>query len=273
MATYKPAKTLEEQIEYLRNNKRVQFNIIDEKNAKDILFKYNYINVISPYKHHFAKLNSKKEVIKVNGNHVYERDVEFSEYYELYKSEREKYPIISKNIILFETVFKSIFSYRVLTSYTLESKSDVLNFLDAVRMRIPNNNHYSEERINHMNRHIDEIKANINNYHDVYCFFDRMSLDQTLTVYCGLEYKEQDKIFKDCKKVGIDFGVDKTPDFISKFFTLIAVRNCVMHCNSLEILIRFYNPKTKALRDSTNRKRFTTMIKYLSKEKGYTNMV
>lgn len=86
MARYKSAKTLEEQIEYLKSNKRVRFNIIDEKSAKDILFKYNYINVISPYKHHFAKLNSKKEVIKVDGNHVYERDVEFSEYYELYKA-------------------------------------------------------------------------------------------------------------------------------------------------------------------------------------------
>lgn len=67
--------------------------------------------------------------------------------------------------------------------------------------------------------------------------------------------------------------MDKTPDFISKFFALIAVRNCVMHCNSLEILIRFYNLKTKTLRDSTNKKRFTTMIKYLSKEKDYTDMV
>lgn len=47
----------------------------------------------------------------------------------------------------------------------------------------------------------------------------------------------------------------------------------MMHCNSLEILIRFYNPKTKTLRDSTNKKRFTTMIKYLSKEKDYTDMV
>ena len=90
MITYKSAKKLEEQIEYLKNNKRVCFNVIDEKNAKDILFKYNYINVISPYKHYFAKLNNKKEVIKMDGNHVYERDVEFNEYYELYKSEREK---------------------------------------------------------------------------------------------------------------------------------------------------------------------------------------
>ena len=114
-----------------------------------------------------------------------------------------------KNIISFETIFKSIFSYRILTMYTLESKDDVIGFLDVVRIRIPNNNHYSDERIHHMNKHIDEIKDNINNYHDVYCFFDRMSLGQTLTVYCGLEYKEQDKIFNDCKKAEIDFGVEK----------------------------------------------------------------
>ena len=36
MTTYKPAKTLEEQIEYSKSNKRVCFNIIDEKSAKDI---------------------------------------------------------------------------------------------------------------------------------------------------------------------------------------------------------------------------------------------
>ena len=124
----------------------------------------------------FAKLSNKNEVIKENGNHVYENDVEFSGYYELYKSEREKYPTISKNIISFETIFKSIFSYRILTMYTLESKDNVIGFLDVVRIRIPNNNHYSDERIHHMNKHIDEIKDNINNYHDVYCFFDRMSL-------------------------------------------------------------------------------------------------
>lgn len=44
MSTYKPAKTLDEQIKYLKENKRVCFNIIDERHAKDILFKYNYIS-------------------------------------------------------------------------------------------------------------------------------------------------------------------------------------------------------------------------------------
>lgn len=64
MAAYKPAKTLDEQIKYLKENKKVCFNIITEKQAKDILFRYNYINVITPFKHHFAKLSNKNEVIK-----------------------------------------------------------------------------------------------------------------------------------------------------------------------------------------------------------------
>ncbi len=273
MIVYKPAKTIEEQIEYLKENKRIRFNIINEKDAKEILFRYNYINIISPYKHRFAKLDKKKEVIKENGNHVYEREVEFSEYYELYNSERKKYPIISKNIISFETIFKSIFSYRVLTTYTFEEENDIYQFLALIRLRIPKNQKYSLKRIEHMNNQIKKMEMNVSKYHDIYCFFDRMSLGQILTIFCGLDYKEQDLIFKDCKKEGIDFGVDKTPDFIVKMFTLIAVRNCVMHCNSLEILIRFYNPKTKALRDSTNKKRFVSMINYLSKEKGYTNLV
>lgn len=64
MAAYKPAKTLDEQIKYLKENKKVYFNIITEKQAKDILFRYNYINVITPFKHHFAKLSKKMRLSK-----------------------------------------------------------------------------------------------------------------------------------------------------------------------------------------------------------------
>ena len=118
MSTYKPAKTLDEQIKYLKENKRVCFNIIDEKHAKDILFKYNYINIITPFKHHFAKLSNKKEVIKENGNHVYESDVEFSEYYELYKNERKNYPLISKNIIFYALGWVRWYTSRIRTFST-----------------------------------------------------------------------------------------------------------------------------------------------------------
>lgn len=272
--SYKPAKTVSQQVQYLHDTKRVQFNKIDEEQAKNILFKYNYINVITPYKHHFAKLNDKKEVAKENGSHVYERDVEFSEYYDKYKEERSKYPLMIKNIIGFETIFKSIVAYRVFTSRTIEDHDSLYYFLETVRVLIPNNNpQYSPARIKKLNQNIEKLQRDIDNYADMYCFFDHMSLGEILTIYCGLDYKTQDTIFSDCNQINMCFNVDKTPDFITKIFTLVSVRNCVMHCNSIEILIRFFDPKKKLLRDSTNKKRFVSMINYLSKEKDYTKMV
>ena len=49
MAAYKPAKTLDEQIKYLKENKKVCFNIITEKQAKDILL--SLIHISEPTRH------------------------------------------------------------------------------------------------------------------------------------------------------------------------------------------------------------------------------
>lgn len=128
--SYKPAKTLSQQVQYLHDTKRVQFNDIDENEAKEILLRYNYVNVITPFKHHFAKKDKSNEVVKVNGCHVYEHDIDFKEYYEKYKEEREKYPMMIKNIIGFETIFKSILAYRTLTNNKIEDHDDLYNFLE-----------------------------------------------------------------------------------------------------------------------------------------------
>lgn len=267
MSQYKIAKTIDEQIEYLKTNKRVKFNIIDEKEAKKILFRYNYINVISPFKHHFAKLNNKKEVVKVNGNHVYERDVEFSEYYALYKKERRLYPEIATNVMYFESQFNSILSYRVLTTNTIRNTEDLKAFLESIKANTPNNSKYNEDRLQNINKQIDSLLGTVEKYHDVYCFFDRLTLGNLLTIFCGLDKNIQKQILDDCKELDINFGVNNVNAFIKKYFTLVAIRNCVMHSNSLEILVRFYNPKTKDLRKATDKKKYTNMIKMLSKRK------
>ena len=62
---YKPAKTILEQLDYLNKNKRVQFNEMNRDFAGDKLLEYNYINVITPFKHKFAKLNEKKKLKKL----------------------------------------------------------------------------------------------------------------------------------------------------------------------------------------------------------------
>lgn len=267
---YKPAKSISEQIQYLNEKKRVQFNKMNEEVAGDQLLKYNYINVITPFKHRFAKLNDKKEVIKVDGNHVYERDVEFSEYYDLFIEERKAYPVIINNILNFEIHFKSITAYYILNTYNIDDSLELNSFLNNLKLNFAFlEAKYNTKRINHMNNHLNELKKDIFKYADVYCFFDRMSLGSMLTIYTCLDLKIQDKIFLELKRHNMNFGVDKVPDFIQKVFCLVSIRNCVMHCNSLEILIRFYNPKTHELRKNSDKKRYLSMIKMLSIEKTH----
>lgn len=252
---YKPAKSISEQIQYLNKKKRIQFNDIDMNAAGEKLLKYNYINVITPFKHHFAKLDKNKEIIKNDGNHIYETDTEFSQYYELFKNERKIYPIIINNILKFEIHFKSITAYHILNSCDIDDSKKLELFLDKLKLRFAFlNSRYSIERIAHMNRHIDELKESIFKYADVYCFFDRMSLGNMLTIFTLLDNHIQNEIFSDLKKFNMTFNVNKVPDFITKVFCLVSVRNCVMHYNSLEILIRFYNPKNHQLRKSSDRK-------------------
>lgn len=266
---YKPAKNISEQIQYLNEKKRVQYNNMDKDSASDKLLRFNYINIITPFKHKFAQLNDKKEVIKVDGNHVYENDVEFSEYYDLFVKERKTYPTIIDNIMYFELQFKSITAYYILNRYSISNSEELTLFLDTLKLKFSLNTRYNEKRITHMINHIEELKKTIFQYADVYCFFDRLSLGNLLTIYTCIETHIQNEIFSDLKSFNLNFNVNKVPDFIDKVFCLVSIRNCVMHGNSLEILIRFYNPKNHELRKITDRKKYLNMINILSKEKTH----
>lgn len=242
---------------------------MDKDSASDKLLRFNYINIITPFKHKFAQLNDKKEVIKVDGNHVYENDIEFSEYYDLFVKERKTYPTIIDNIMYFELQFKSITAYYILNRYSINNSEELTLFLDTLKLKFSLNTRYNEKRITHMINHIEELKKTIFQYADVYCFFDRLSLGNMLTIYTCLETHIQNEIFSDLKSFDLNFNVNKVPDFIDKVFCLVSIRNCVMHGNSLEILIRFYNPKNHELRKNTDRKKYLNMIKILSKEKTH----
>lgn len=124
----KEPKTIEEQIEYLKEDKRVVFNDISEEDARIILEKYGYINVISPFKYHFAK-KEKGRIIKIGNKHCYERNVDFNEYTEKYQSERLIYPTLYESISKFEVTFNAVVSHHIVNYYKINSEEAFDEFL------------------------------------------------------------------------------------------------------------------------------------------------
>lgn len=163
-------------------------------------------------------------------------------------------------------------AYRILTSTEINDENKLVAYLGSVRLRIPMNSDYSDSRLEHMNNHIKQLEKSISGYADIYCFFDRMSLGVSLTIFSGLDQGLQKQLLKDFKSLGMNFGVKNINDFIDKVFTLVAIRNRVMHCNSLEIHVRYYNPATHKLRKNRNKKKYAKMINELSIEKQYAQI-
>lgn len=273
---YKPAKTLDEQIEYLEANKRVRYNITSKADAASFLGEYSYVNVITPYKHRFADKDKNKEVIKIDDKHVYSRDVEFDEYKNAYLEERNKYPNIYSNLAKFEVHFKSCLAYHVLTTESITNSDQLSDFLDKTSYNIQViklselgiggvTSTKKNTKYDYWIADLEEAKDKIFNYADIYCFFDRLSLGTLLAIYVGVEKIIQKMILRDLRKWDCTLGANTPNDFINNFFTAISIRNCVMHCNSLEILVRFYDPKNHKIRGTRDKKKFQKMINYLSK--------
>lgn len=265
---YKEAKDFREMISYLKVDKNVIYVEISEENAAEILEKYNYINVITPFKHKFALKNVDDEVEKPYGKHIYPRPVDFKEYYDEYVNERSKYPTIISNILEFESHFKSAITHAILVERhdRISNSDDLISFLKTLQMRLAFTS-YKEKRKDTMISQVETLINNVLTYPNVFCFFDRISLGTLLTIYIGLDDNLQNSVFRRLKKYNMHLNAEQVPYFISKAFALVDIRNCVMHCNSLEVLTRFYNVKDKDLRRGKNKKLYLSMVEYLEKEK------
>ena len=92
---------------------------------------------------------------------------------------------------------------------------------------------------------------------------DRLSISKLITIYksCGKEISNI--IFKAMYSNGLTFGYTKKSDFDNCLSKLVHIRNCIMHSNSITILIRYYNVKNKSLRKSTDKKAYQNIIKNL----------
>ncbi|MFV0394701.1 MAG: hypothetical protein ACK5LC_09940 [Coprobacillaceae bacterium] len=273
---YKPSKNLDEMISYLQDTKNIVFNEITKEEAKNILFEYNYINVISPFKHYFALTDKQNRPIKDKGKHIYNRTVDFKEYYEKYREERDAYPTIMENIIRFETKYKAILAYHVFNTEVLETSNDLSNFISKLNVYLLSQimahqkkrkgifQTLKDTRIKNMQKQVQDLLVSIDSYHDIYCFFDRQSLGTVLTIFTCLPFDTQNNIFKDLKKADNTLKTNEVPGFIRKTFTLVSIRNRVMHSNSFEILLTYYNERIKKYREPDEKKKIKKVIELLS---------
>lgn len=257
---FKPYKSLDEMINYLEQNKKVIFKKMNKEEAKNILYIHNYINVITPFKHHFAK-TFKGVVIKDEcGNHIYEHETDFSEYYELYVNERKQYPTLYKNITKFETIFNSIVSYEVIRYYEIFDYNSFHNAMD--KMKKIGSNSTDKDSI-FLVKTITKINERISSYDSVYLLFDRLSLNETLTIFKLSDDVLKRKIFNSMREKNTVFNLSDIEQFQKTISKIIPIRNVICHCNSLEILLRYYRPNKTALRTRSDYRSHKNIINKL----------
>lgn len=268
---FKEIKTLDEMIIHLEENKNVRFIDISKVEAKEILYKQGYINVITPFKYKFAKRfkyqNPKADPYKdENGNHVYPDAVDFKDYFDLYIEERKNYPNIIKNISEFETSFKSICTYEILNYYKsrklhLNSKIELNQFLDHIKLNASQSPllgmNFTIDSLDYWQEKLDDM---IHRKHSIFVWFDHLNLSQWEIMFAGLEEELQNIIFQELKKINKTFGATNVYDFLIKYNTVIDFRNIVAHNNSTTVLVRYRKPQRNIIRFDDERRKYNRTL-------------
>lgn len=266
--SYKKPLTIDEQIEYLQNKKRVIYNTTSKEDAKEKLYEHCYINTITPFKHRFARKDKNGNILRDNhGQHIYDRDIEFSEYYSAYVDERNKYPIIYANIQKFETMFNSVVAYEAIHYYSIENRSSFNGFLTSLKtnlMCMKLKNEYNQKACLKMSDEIDGLTEDMNKYDDIYIFMDRLSLSETITIFRCLDIELRSKIYKYLQSHDGVLGYLTFESFDEFLTRIVSIRNYICHFNSLEVLKMYFNIHSKTLRTDSDRKTYSKIIKKLS---------
>lgn len=263
MRKYKPPLTIDQQISHLETSKNVVFQYITKSDAHDYLLKFNYINIVTPYKYYYVKKINGTQILKdINGNHLYEETTDFSKYVNRHNMERSKYVKIYSRLSEFETIFNAILSYSTIIHYDLSTESQIEKFIHEIS---ENTKAYSKN-IN-LNKRllltINELELTIKSIGSVFIAFDRLSLNNLRNIFHAIDNPLKVQIFHHLKHYGQNLSFIDLPTFEENLHRLVGIRNTVYHNNSLEILIRYYNFKTGDYRKSSDQKKYRSLIKKL----------
>lgn len=260
---FKKPLTVDEQLDHIATHKRVVFNAMSREEAAKVLEKYGYINVITPFKFHFAKKDQHGHIIKDSqGNHIYERDIDFKEYYDKYTEERSKYPGIYKSILQFEDIFGSVLSRECILFYDIRDTEKFSNFIAELQSNIVLN--YSGSQRTHMLNSVSDFEEELLKYESIYIFMDRLTLNEKITIFRNVDASLKNRIFSILVRLGNTFNNTRLTSFDDTLSKLVFIRNYVYHGNSLTVLVRYYNIKRKAFRRKPDRSAYNKLINRLA---------
>lgn len=261
MTTIKYPKTLSGQIKHLRDKKKVVFNVINGKLAENYLLRYNYINLISPFKYNYCELSENDINVpkKVDGKHIYSKETEFSEYLNRYEEERKSYYKLYRSISVFETHLKSIMTYEIFVTYNIIDEQSFIDFFKQIKV----NCYRFPDREQVMLKDFDDIIKDVYRIKNYFNYFDRLSLKSYSNIFHCLDYDIRGRVFDSLKFFDQSLGVPSMNQFLERLFALVSIRNCVMHSNSMTILIRYFKTETNELRTVSDKKKFMHLVNYL----------
>ncbi len=261
---YKKPLTIKEQVNYLKDVKRVVYNFINKETAEKILYRFNYINIITPFKHRFFKTDKSGNPLKdENSRHIYERDIDFGEYYSYYKKERSKYPKLFASLLKFEESFNAILSYETIHYYSITDSCRFILFTERLKKNARESSSTNAAKA-HMIKTIDTFQDQMDKYGSIYIFLDRLSLSDISTVFKCSDKLLKERIFRNLYAYHSTFGYEDLNTFESILPIIAQVRNYVCHGNSLDILCMYYNIKEKGIRSRSDRRKYRNVINRIS---------
>ena len=125
--------------------------------------------------------------------------------------------MISQNLIQFETIFNSLLSLQILEENRFNTDEKLEAFLEDVCLNLQNS---YPKRATHYRRTIDKLKEDYGKYHDIYCFFDSLTLGQAVTLYTGLPEPQRRALLGEMSNYGIAFGATNPEDLRNLLFSL-----------------------------------------------------
>ncbi len=204
----KQFKSLDEQIDYLHNNKNIEFR--DRGIAKNILLDGNYYNLISCGKVKFA-IDIKEK------SHVYEKH-DFDEWCDYFKIDCEVSEYLMSNIIEFE---------RVINSRTAFYVSELIE-----------NNQLKPAKKNEIIAQIKKAEVkNLPAYsgRETWKYITKMSFGETRYILNWL-LENQKSVFY---KIVLGYDFLRTGNIKQNFSNIVDLRNTIFHFTPLNIYLGF----------------------------------